>query len=68
MNKPEWVYCRNCVAWRDSSVVATIVAPDGSTAKEMTLGRCRRRCDTDDDRSGDDGCCEGVPKVARGAK
>lgn len=63
MNKPEWTYCRNCVAWRE------MLDPEekriwGSTDEKV----CRLLAHVSTVRSGDDGCCEGVPKQARGGK
>lgn len=63
MNKPEWVFCRNCVAWREM-----LVCKDAKVVVSHEFRVCRLKCDNVDNfRHGDDGCCEGIPKVAGGA-
>jgi hypothetical protein len=66
VNKPEWTYCRNCVAWRKLLAYQR----EQITFKD-DIRLCRLKCDNVDNfRHGDDGCCEGVPKVGKagGAK
>lgn len=61
MNKPEWVFCRNCVAWRKLLAYQR----EQITFKD-DIRLCRLRCDNVDNfRHGDDGCCEGVPNVEK---
>lgn len=53
---PDFVNCRNCVAWREPLYEAERdLCPKDSKV-------CRRYANKRYITSGDDGCCEGVPK------